>query len=107
MAQGRVDADRIRAEGDRLLSDLQHVLDEHQLSVTQRVAGSLKDYFDPDSGRFNERVERLITRLGSGAYRDRDDLPAKGQRRYRDQLEVGQAERDADGCPDYWAGRVE
>src|SRR5438552_3365652 len=63
-AQGRVDADRIRAEGDRLLSDLQHVLDEHQLSVTQRVAGSLKDYFDPDSGRFNGRVERLIKRDG-------------------------------------------
>jgi len=29
-----------------------------------RVAGVLKEYFDPSSGRFQERVERLIQRDG-------------------------------------------
>src|SRR3989442_11158086 len=63
-AQGRIDADRIRAEGDRLLADLGRVLEDHERALSEQVAGSLKDYFDPASGRFNERIERLIRRDG-------------------------------------------
>jgi hypothetical protein len=63
-AQGRLDADTIRSEGDRLLASLQVRLDGHQRSVQEQVAGTLRDYFDPRSGRFNERVEQLVASGG-------------------------------------------
>src|SRR5689334_7927037 len=63
-AQGRLDADTIRSEGDRLLASLQARLDGHQRSVQEQVAATLRDYFDPRSGRFNERVEQLVASGG-------------------------------------------
>lgn len=63
-ARGRIDADRVRAEGDRLLEHLGRSLSEHQRSVADQIGACLKDYFDPESGRFNERVERLIRKDG-------------------------------------------
>ena len=59
-AQGRLDADVIRNEGDRLLAALEERLFNHQRSVQEQVTGTLRDYFDPRSGRFNERVEQLV-----------------------------------------------
>src|ERR1700750_1513783 len=56
-AQGRLDADVIRSEGDRLLATLEDRLANHQRTVQDQVAGTLREYFDPKSGRFNERVE--------------------------------------------------
>ena len=35
-------------------------LEKHQSEVTSQISNCLKDYFDPNSGRFNERVKRLI-----------------------------------------------
>ena len=63
-ARGRIDAERVRAEGDRLLENLGRSLAEHQRSVADQIGTCLKDYFDPESGRFNERVERLIRKDG-------------------------------------------
>lgn len=63
-AQGRLDADTIRHESERLLANLAHALAEHQRAVTTQIAGSLREYFDPTSGRFNERVNRLIAKDG-------------------------------------------
>jgi len=63
-AQGRLDAETIRHESDRLLSELGHALEEHQKTVTNVVADSLLQYFDPKSGRFNERIDRLIAKDG-------------------------------------------
>ena len=63
-AQGRIDAERVRAEGDRLIENMGRALDEHQRSVTSQIGNSLKEYFDPESGRFNERVQRLIGNNG-------------------------------------------
>jgi hypothetical protein len=63
-AQGRIDADTVRHEGERLLGELDHHLERHREGVTQQVATNLKDYFDPDSGRFNERLERLLRKDG-------------------------------------------
>lgn len=63
-AQGRVDAERIREEGERILQSLANSLAEHQRGVVQQLTASLKEYFDPQSGRFNERIERLIKRDG-------------------------------------------
>ena len=59
-AQGRLDADVIRGEGDRLLATLEERLSHHQRSVQDQVAVTLREYFDPTSGRFNERVEQLV-----------------------------------------------
>src|SRR5688572_7013273 len=59
-AQGRLDADVIRGESDRLLAMLEDRLGNHQRNVQDQVAGTLREYFDPRSGRFNERVEQLM-----------------------------------------------
>jgi hypothetical protein len=47
-----------------LLENLGHALAEHQRGFANQIGGCLKDYFDPESGRFNERVERLIRKDG-------------------------------------------
>lgn len=63
-ARGQIDADLIRREGDYLLKALQNRFEEHARTVHERTAQTLKDYFDPQSGRFQERVDRLIRRDG-------------------------------------------
>ena len=59
-AQGRLDADVIRSESDRLLGMLEDRLGNHQRTVQDQIAGTLREYFDPKSGRFNERVEQFV-----------------------------------------------
>ena len=63
-AQGQIDIERVRREGDRLIGEMGTALTEHQRVVTEQIGASLKDYFDPESGRFNERVKRLIAEDG-------------------------------------------
>jgi len=59
-AEGRVDAERVRHESERWLAELGQHLREHQRVLTGEIAGALREYFDPESGRFHERVERLV-----------------------------------------------
>lgn len=59
-AQGRIDADTVRDEGKRFIESMSRALDKHQNEVTGQISGCLKEYFHPQSGRFNERVKRLI-----------------------------------------------
>ncbi len=63
-ARGQIDVDAIRREGDRLLTALNGRLEEHSRLVHDRTTNTLREYFDPQSGRFQERVERLIRRDG-------------------------------------------
>ncbi len=63
-ARGRVDADTIRREGERLVETLGSRLEAHREAVQTQVATALREYFDPQSGRFTERVERLVKRDG-------------------------------------------
>jgi hypothetical protein len=63
-ARGRIDTDTLRHEGERLFEQLAGALESHRRDVADRVAGSLKEYFDPESGRFNDRVKRLVARDG-------------------------------------------
>lgn len=63
-ARGRIDSERIRAEGDRLLENLAGALAAHQSGLIQELSSSLKGYFDPQSGRFSERIDRLIKQDG-------------------------------------------
>ena len=59
-AQGRIDADTVRHEGERFISEMGYALETHQNEVTGQISTCLKEYFDPESGRFNERVKRLV-----------------------------------------------
>ncbi len=63
-ARGQIDADLVRRESDRLLSDLAARLEGHSKLIHDRLTGTLKEYFDPQSGRFQERVERLVKQDG-------------------------------------------
>lgn len=59
-AQGRIDADAVRRESEHLMSVLDVKLAEHTQRTADNMAGTLKEYFDPESGRFSERVRRLV-----------------------------------------------
>ena len=63
-ARGQLDGETVRREGDRLLSLMDSRLKDHSQTVHDRVSITLKEYFDPQSGRFQDRVERLIRKDG-------------------------------------------
>src|SRR6516162_1801334 len=63
-AQGRIDTESARNEGDRLIAALENRLAQYQDQLRSVLGGTLKDYFDPSDGRFTERVERLIKQDG-------------------------------------------
>jgi hypothetical protein len=62
-AQGRIDTESVRNEGDRLIAALENRLAQYQDQLRSVLGGTLKDYFDPNDGRFTERVERLIRQM--------------------------------------------
>ena len=59
-AQGRIDTESVKHEGDRLVREMEGKLSEYRRQTEQLLANTLKEYFDPQNGRFNERVERLV-----------------------------------------------
>jgi hypothetical protein len=59
-ARGRVDADMIQRETTRMLSGMQSQLAAHAVQLNEKLTLALKEYFDPESGRFHERVQRLV-----------------------------------------------
>jgi hypothetical protein len=63
-ARGQIDADAVKREGENLLADLKHALDQSRNEIHGNLTSALKEYFDPTSGRFQERVERLIKQDG-------------------------------------------
>jgi hypothetical protein len=63
-ARGQVDADLVKHEGDKLLKELSGALENHRRQVDDNISTTLKEYFDPKSGRFQERVDRLIQKDG-------------------------------------------
>lgn len=60
-ARGQVDAQTLRGEVERLLAELRKGLDQHRDQLQLGLGSALRDYFDPKSGRFEERV-RALTR---------------------------------------------
>ena len=60
-ASGALDTDFIQRETSRLVDSLRTQLDEHTRRSQDRLTGSLKEYFDPDDGRFSERVKHLVS----------------------------------------------
>ncbi|KAB2310674.1 hypothetical protein F8A87_08285 [Betaproteobacteria bacterium SCN2] len=63
-AQGRIDAESVRNEGDRLVREMEARLADYRRQTETLLTGTLKEYFDPQNGRFNERVERLVRQDG-------------------------------------------
>jgi len=63
-ARGQVDADAVRREGEKLLQDLKSALDGSRNEIHTNLTNSLREYFDPKDGRFQERIERLIKQDG-------------------------------------------
>jgi hypothetical protein len=63
-ARGQLDADVIQRESQRMLGSLQHQLQSHATLIEQQLTRSLKEYFDPQGGRFQERIERFIKQDG-------------------------------------------
>lgn len=63
-AQSRIDADAVRKEGEQLIRTLGSTLDDYRRQAESQMTASLREYFDPSSGRFSERVERLVRQDG-------------------------------------------
>lgn len=58
--RGEIDGDTVRREGERILSAVEGRLEAHDRALHARLGQVLKDYFDPDSGRFAQRVKGLV-----------------------------------------------
>jgi hypothetical protein len=54
----------VQRECGQLVREMQQTLNQHLQAAHGRMADSLRDYFDPESGRFDERVQRLIGQDG-------------------------------------------
>ena len=63
-ARGQVDVDAVKHEGELLLWQLKQTLDVSRTQMHENLATCLKEYFDPSSGKLQERVERLIKKDG-------------------------------------------
>jgi citrate lyase gamma subunit len=63
-AQGSVDAEALKHEGQHLISSLSYELQLRVADIDRNIALVLKQYFDPKSGYFSERVERLVRKGG-------------------------------------------
>lgn len=63
-ARGQIDADLVRHEGERLLLDLNRCLEQSRSEIHTSLTTTLTEYFDPSTGRFQERVDRLIKQDG-------------------------------------------
>ncbi|WP_418316227.1 hypothetical protein [Piscinibacter sakaiensis] len=63
-ARGTVDGAAIRHEGDRLLGTLEERLLRHRELLDEVLGGTLRNYFDPASGSFTDRIQRLLRQDG-------------------------------------------
>lgn len=63
-ARGTVDGAAVRNEGERIIELLEARLSSHREVLDQALGGTLRSYFDPASGAFTERVQRLLRQDG-------------------------------------------
>lgn len=62
--RGEFDVAGLRQEAEHLLASLNTALSNHRESLVAEVKHALTMYFDPDSGSFSERVDRLVSKDG-------------------------------------------
>ena len=63
-ASGQLDSTVVRNEADRMITALQGKLQQHATHIKGQLQSTLGEYFDPKSGRFSERVQRLVDKDG-------------------------------------------
>ena len=64
-ANGALDADTIRREGDRLLASVSSVLQERTSDLSGALATTMLQYLDPVSGALPQKLEQL-TNVATG-----------------------------------------
>lgn len=85
-ARGQIDGETVRREGERLLALISARFDAHRQSSESSVSGALRQYFDPETGHFNNRVASLVHKDGDLARVMQNELHA-GETRLRAMLE--------------------
>lgn len=63
-ASGSIDAGQIRDQAEQLVAEVRSLLLEQGNGLMDRLSGAIGQYFDPETGRFSHRVERLLCRDG-------------------------------------------
>ncbi|MBT3012285.1 MAG: hypothetical protein KUF77_13620 [Candidatus Thiodiazotropha sp. (ex Lucina aurantia)] len=63
-AEGQIDAQAVRKEGEQLMDQMDRALSRHRETVMDQIGNTLTSYFDPESGRLEERLNRLLKRDG-------------------------------------------
>ena len=63
-ASGQIDTGEIRHAGQKLMSDMASLLNEHSGELTGEIASALKQYFDPQTGLLPQRIQSLIQNDG-------------------------------------------
>lgn len=63
-ASGLVDANAVRAEGERLVGSVRELMTTNTTAFLATIAAILKSYFDPTEGHLPQRLDRLIKKDG-------------------------------------------
>jgi hypothetical protein len=63
-ASGQVDATAIREAGNALVGEMRELLSTRAAEMTERVASTLTQYLDPQSGALPQRLNALVRRDG-------------------------------------------
>ncbi len=63
-AAGQIDTDSIRNEGNRLIEELTKMVSGYQARTAESLDDVLREYFNPENGRFTENVGRLVSEDG-------------------------------------------
>lgn len=64
MASGEVDVAGIQQAGERLVADMGGVLGQRASELTHELQSELRQYFDPNSGAFSQRIRSLLEQDG-------------------------------------------
>ena len=67
-ASGQIDAAGVKEAGDKLIADIRLLLAERASDLTNGIAASLTQYFDPASGLMTQRLESLLKKDGDLEY---------------------------------------
>ena len=59
-AQGVIDSYQVRNAGETVIRDMNEALEKHRRDTAQQVSDCIKQYFDPGSGLFSQRVRKLV-----------------------------------------------
>ena len=63
-ASGQLDSTAIKDAGDKLLIDIRDVLNSRAIDLNHQISTALSQYFDPNSGLLNQRIQALIQKDG-------------------------------------------